>query len=135
MVKYTFKKEERLCNKRFLANLFQSGSSFVFYPYRISFLKSSQLPSPAQVVISVPKRRFKKAVDRNLLKRRMREAYRLHKAALLYTFLTENESEVLLAIQYIGKEMLDFDLIFNRMENALRRFQHEYTKHYLGKRD
>jgi len=135
MVKYTFKKEERLCNKRFLTNLFQSGSSFVLYPYRISFVKSQQLPSPAQVVISVPKRRFKKAVDRNLLKRRIREAYRLQKHQLLHTFLLNNQTEVLLAIQYIGKEILDYDVIFNKMNSVFIKFQHEYTKLYLEQGD
>lgn len=131
MVKYTFKKEERLCNKRLLAGLFQSGSSFILYPYRVSFLRSQNLPYPAQVVISVPKRRFKRAVDRNLLKRRMREAYRLQKQQLLYEFLSSAHGEVLLSIQYIGNELLSYDGMYRRMHNALLKLQNEYRKLYM----
>ncbi len=127
MVKYTFKKEERLCNKRLLSNLFQSGSSFILYPYKITFLKSNYLPSPVQVVISVPKRRFKRSVDRNVLKRRMREAYRLYKH-LLYTFVKKEDESLLLSIHYIGKEIIASQVIHKKMEMALLKFRDEYTK-------
>lgn len=128
MVKYRFKKEERLCNKRFLNSLFQGGSSFICYPYRITFIKFQHLSYPAQVVISVPKRRFKRAVDRNLLKRRMRESYRLHKEVMLYSFLREREQQVLIAIQYIGKEIISYCRMHEKMKEALLKFQVEYDK-------
>ncbi|QNL50361.1 ribonuclease P protein component [Olivibacter sp. SDN3] len=128
MAKYTFKKEERLCNKRLLKSLFQGGSSFIFYPYKITFTKVQHLSYPAQVVISVPKRRFKRAVDRNLLKRRMRESYRLDKEVMLYPFLREREQRVLIAIQYIGKEIISYRKVHRRMKDALLKFQVEYDK-------
>jgi len=132
MVKYTFKKEERLCNKRFLNDLFQSGSSFILYPYKVSFTKSTHLlPFPAQVVISVPKRRFKKATDRNLIKRRMREAYRLQKQVLLYAFLSVVQEQLLISIQYIGKEIHTYTFMYDRLERALLKFQHEYRQRYM----
>uniref|UniRef100_F4C357 Ribonuclease P protein component n=1 Tax=Sphingobacterium sp. (strain 21) TaxID=743722 RepID=F4C357_SPHS2 len=132
MVRYTFKKEERLCNKKLLTKLFQSGSSFILYPYRISFLPSQHLPYPIQIVVSVPKRRFKRAVDRNLLKRRTKEAYRLQKH-ILHTFITHHEEELLLAFQYIGKEILDYQTIHKRMGIALAKIQHEYNTHHMAK--
>jgi len=132
MVKYTFKKEERLCNKRFLNSLFQSGSSFILYPYKVSFAKSSHhLPFPAQVVISVPKRRFRKAVDRNLIKRRIREAYRLQKQLLLYTFLSVVQEQLFFSIQYIGKEIHTYTFMYDRLERAFLKFQDEYRQCYM----
>lgn len=131
MVRYTFKKEERLCNKRLLTSLFQSGSSFVLYPYRISFLKAQHLAFPAQVVISVPKRRFKRAVDRNLLKRRIREAYRMQKEGLLYAFLQTMQTEVLLSIHYIGTDIPAYKVLYKQLTKALEKLQHEYRKQYM----
>ncbi|MEH6308817.1 ribonuclease P protein component [Olivibacter sp. CPCC 100613] len=132
MVRYTFKKEERLCNRKLLTKLFQSGSSFILYPYRISFLESRGLPNPIQVVISVPKRRFKRAVDRNLLKRRIRESYRLQKHSL-YGFATDHQIELLIAFQYIGKEIANYPTIHKRMGIALAKIQHEYNTHHMAK--
>lgn len=130
---YFFKKEERLCNRRLLNQLYHEGSSFLLYPFRVTFFPAYQLPYPSQVVISAPKKRFKRAVDRNIIKRRMREAYRLQKATYLYNFLDQHGVQVLLSLQYIGKEINDFDFMFLRMKNALIKFQEEYAKLYLGK--
>ena len=71
---YTFPKEEHLCRKKLIEELFgKQGSSFGVYPLRIVWLKS-EAPSaaPPQVLISVSKRTFKRAVDRNRLKRLIR---------------------------------------------------------------
>jgi ribonuclease P protein component len=118
---YTFTKEERLCSKKLLGELFDSGSSFLVYPLRITFLLSAHPgDQPAQVMIGVSKRKFKRAVDRNLLKRRMREAYRLNKSELLYPYLSENGFSLIFAIHYIGKGLLDFHFIEKKMKDALR---------------
>ena len=113
---YTFKKEERLCSKKLLEELFNNGSSFLVYPFRITWLKSD-LPAavPAQVVIGVSKRKFKKAVDRNLLKRRIREIYRLNKKENLYSFITEPLS---LSISYVGNEINDYHLMEKKLKTA-----------------
>jgi len=81
---FSFPKSERLTQIKIIDSLFQKDSTNVsqrfVYPFRVLYLSNSQanLEFP-QIVISVPKRKFKKAVDRNLLKRRIREAYRLNK--------------------------------------------------------
>ena len=117
---YTFKKEERLCNKRLLEQLFSSGSSFLCYPFRISWLQAT-LPEPVavQVVFAVAKKRYRRAVDRNLIKRRTREAYRMHKQQLLYAALQEQNRQIILSVNYIGKEINDFALMDKKMVKLL----------------
>ena len=70
---------------------------------------------PVQVLFAVAKKRYKRAVDRNVLKRRMREAYRLHKQELLYDFLTQADKSITLSISYIGKEINEYKLIEKKM--------------------
>lgn len=117
---YTFKKEERLCNKSLIDGLYHRGSSFLCYPYKVSFLVSeTQLPAPAQVVFPVARKRFKKAVDRNLIRRRTREAYRLHKEAQLYAFLGERNIQLILSLSYVGKEILPYKQIEKKLVKTL----------------
>ena len=120
---YTFKKEERLCSKKLLDELFRNGSSFLLYPYRITW-KFLPLPEnvPVQVVISVPKRKFKRAHDRNLLKRRIKEAYRLHKGELLYPFIKDNV-QLSLAISYIGKEITNYHFMEKKLMMVFERLK------------
>ena len=128
----SFKKEERLCNIRLIDQLFTNGSSFHLYPFRVTFLLSKEIPVPAQVIIAVPKRRFKRAVDRNLLKRRIREGYRINKQAFLYEFLDQQQATIIFSIQYIGKEIHDYKFIELKLKEALLKLQNEYAKLHLG---
>ncbi|MGJ1284616.1 ribonuclease P protein component [Sphingobacterium spiritivorum] len=129
----TFTKEERLCSKRLIDSLFHSGSSFVLYPFRIVFCQAADIAVPAQVIISVSKRRYKKAVTRNLLKRRMREAYRTQKKEILYSFLEDHHLNLLIAIQYVGKTELSFAEMKVKLALALNKLKNESNHLYLGK--
>jgi len=129
---FTFKKEERLCSKKLIDELFHNGSSFLLYPFRITWL-SAELPAgiPVQVLINVSKRRFKRAHDRNLIKRRVREAYRLHKAAYLYSKLPEGK-QFLLAVNFVGKEISSYQFIEKKLiavfERLIKAYQDERTE-------
>lgn len=84
--RYTLDKEERLCSKKLIERLFAGGNkSFPTFPIRAVYMSLTPEENPADVsiLISVPKKRFKHAVKRNLVKRQIREAYRLNKYILL----------------------------------------------------
>ena len=78
----TFTKAERLSGKTKIDDLIKNGKSFNSFPFRIVWLEVPENSEAMQIVISVPKRLFKKAVDRNRLKRIIREGYRKNKFLL-----------------------------------------------------
>lgn len=119
--KLTFPKSERISRKRHLDLLFAEGQSFVAYPLRIIYLPIEKVQSDADisVVISVSKKRFKHAVDRNLIKRRIRESYRQQKHELTDCF-AEKESALLIAFLYISKETMSFDTIDKAISKTIR---------------
>lgn len=126
---HTFKKEERLCNKKLIDGLFHTGSSFLCYPFRASWMPANAPQQfPVQVLFSVAKKRYKRAVDRNLIKRRVREAYRLNKEILLYQPLTQADKRIVLSIGYIGKELADAAFIEKKMLKLLAQLGAEAIK-------
>lgn len=127
---YTFKKEERLCNKKLIDELFHNGSSFLCYPFKASWLlvDDAAQTTSAQVLISVSKRRYKRAVDRNLIKRRLREAYRLQKQQHLYELLISTDKKIVLSLGYIGKQIESFDFIEKKMLKLLKQLSEQLAK-------
>lgn len=118
----TFNKEERLCSKKLLDLLFKNGSSFLLYPFRITFLFVAEpCRHPAQVVINVAKKRYKHAVDRNLIKRRIREAYRQQKQTTLYPVLLNQPNLLLLSIQFVGKEKYEYSIVEKKLNQAIKK--------------
>ncbi len=118
--RYTLSKEERLSWKRYIDELFEKGKSFVAFPLRVIYLPVDQpMPARVSILISVPKKKFKRAVKRNLIKRQVRETYRLNKFDLL-TPLEEKDKSMLVAFLYLDKEIHSYADMTKAMTKALR---------------
>jgi ribonuclease P protein component len=123
MSTYSFSKEEKLCSQKIIGDLFLSGTSFLCYPLKVVWKYEDLLTSyPASVVFSVPKRLFKRAHDRNLLKRQLREIYRYRKQEL-YQSLELNEGKIAMMIVYIAKEKLEFAQIEDAMTKVITKLK------------
>lgn len=119
MGKFTFQKEERLSREKLIQELFDKGSSFYLFPFKVFVMPNPDQSYPFhQVMISVSKRNFKRAVDRNLLKRRIREAYRLNKTLLPV------QNKLLIAYIYSVKDILPSGQIHERLIKTFKRLEH-----------
>lgn len=120
--KETFGKSEKLCSKKAIAELFEHGNSFFCFPFQIIWTFGPGIPdSPAQIGLSVSKRNFRKAVTRNLIKRRIREAYRKKKHRL-YDFLIERNIKVLFFVIYKDNIAGEYRLIEKAMDIMIEKF-------------
>lgn len=118
---FTFKKIERLCSKKDIELLYKLGSSKTFFPLKFFWRENTfESPYPARVLMTVPKRIYKHAVDRNLLKRRMREAYRTSKQPF-YEEILRAEKKLDVLIMYVGKEKEDYFTIKKTLEQGLKK--------------
>ncbi len=116
--RFFFRKEERLNRKIIIQRLFDEGKIIKVFPLRIIVLQhTEQVDSPVQILISVPKKTFKNAVQRNLLKRRIREAYRLNKHEM-YKILVKQNIQIAIGVVYVGDNLSDFGLIEKKIKQA-----------------
>lgn len=119
--KFTLKKAERLKRRKIIEQLFGEGRAVTAFPIRVQFKMVDELLAVSlQAGFSVSSRNFKRAVDRNRIKRLMREAYRLQKAPLEQALQTKQRRLSLFLI-YTGKELPEFALVKEKVEVVLKK--------------
>jgi ribonuclease P protein component len=125
---FSFRKDEILRKKKLIERLFAEGSTFFIHPFKIFWLTVPlETPNPAQVMISVGKRSFKNATDRNRVRRQIREVYRLHKREL-YANLSQEEQSCILGIIYTSNVHLSTDDLEIKIKAVLKRLYSELNK-------
>ncbi len=118
--RFRLTKKEPITGERRIEALFARGRSFMAYPFRVVYLETSHPQSPQlSVLISIPKKRVKAAVDRNRMKRLFREAYRLNKH-LLTAVATPLTGQMEVAFIYVKDELCDFSSVEKGVRKALK---------------
>jgi ribonuclease P protein component len=126
--RFTFKKEERISTQKEIDLLFTEGISFISYPLRIVYIAQKPFSgADVSILVSVPKRKFKRAVQRNRLKRLIRESYRLNKMSLL-NHLQEKDQGLLIAFLFVGNELSGFKEIESAVIKALASLRMKITQ-------
>ena len=124
-MRFTFKKEEKLKSQKLIEQLFDKGNSLSEFPLRIVYLKLEHSSNyPIQAGFSVPKRKFKKAVDRNRIKRLLRESYRQHK----HTLYQNINDKYILMFTYLDEKEQKYVDIEEKMIHLLKKFLQKINK-------
>jgi ribonuclease P protein component len=120
MPKNSLHRTERIKSRKLIASLFETGHKVHSNPLLLIWLPVAS-DVPLKFGVSVPKRRFRRAVDRNLIKRRLREAYRISKSDLISKLLDVDKSYALFVV-YVGHEVVDFGTIEDAMKKLLSKW-------------
>ncbi len=128
---HTFTKSERLCSRALIGALFNQSKSFLVYPVKVVYLQldgeqKKFCDSSLQVLISVSKKKFKRAAHRNKIKRLMRECYRTNKNDLT-NLLLKKDKKVAIGLIFIGDSIPDFGYLESKIILIIKRLSHELS--------
>lgn len=124
-MKFTLGEQERLKSKKLLGKLYEEGKSIKVFPLRMVYVQTEHTSKfPVQVGVSVPKRNFKRAVDRNRIKRLLRETYRKEK----HTVYDGVNQPYVFMISYIARDEWKYADLEHKMKKLLTLFIAETTK-------
>lgn len=122
---FKFPKSQKICNEKSIERLFENGRSISEKPFRIIYnIANNNEDIFLKALIVVPKKRVRLSADRNVIKRRVKEAYRLQKSEL-EKYLKSNNDQLNLAIIYQKHEILDYKLIEEKIKLLLSRLKEE----------
>ena len=120
--RFAFSRKEKLKSRKQIDELFLQGKSFSVYPLRVTYRFAPSETPNVQVGVTAGKKYFKRAVDRNRMKRLMREGYRLQKTDLT-ELLKQKQQSAALFFMYTGKTLSNFPVIKETMSKCLERLQ------------
>ncbi|MCW3087748.1 MAG: ribonuclease protein component [Sediminibacterium sp.] len=124
---YSYNSTEKLKSRKLLDRLFTEGKSFSVFPVKVFFMPlAPPVDHPVKAGVGVSARNFRKAVDRNRIKRLLRECYRLNKLPL-HAMVAAKGIPVAVFFLYIGKEMPDHILLNEKMQKAIAKFETSLT--------
>lgn len=118
---YKLHKDEKLCSRTAVERLFGEGKSLMAFPMRAAYRLRPPGKYPVQFLISIPKKRIRKAVQRVTLRRRVREVYRLNRRELLFPALEREGRGVDIAFVYLDSSVAPYDVIHERVISLLMR--------------
>lgn len=127
MSQFSFPQEEKLKSTKTISRLFGEGQSVFAHPVKFVYLPATDSDTPGiKIAVSVSGKKFKKATDRNLIKRRLRETFRLNKAELRDKLLANNLLLVGMFI-YVGTDICQYETFSAAVQRILSRLSNDIT--------
>lgn len=124
---FSYNKKEKLKSKKQLNKLFANSKSFVVFPIKVFYVLNEEQNNIIKTGVGVSSRHFKKAVQRNRVKRLLREAYRLEKQPL-HIYLNNNKKQLALFLLFIDKELPQYILLKEKMKLCMQRLIKELNE-------